>query len=56
MFDTGKNYTVTARWGIAKTRPGLCGEVDLVISVEELLWKELTLGLSSPVTALAAGC
>jgi alkyl sulfatase BDS1-like metallo-beta-lactamase superfamily hydrolase len=55
MIDTGTHYTVTVRRGIAETRPGLHGEADLVISVEEPLWKELALGLSSPVTALATG-
>lgn len=55
MTDTGETYTVAVRRGIAEIRPGFSAEPDLVLIVEETHWKELALGVSSPLAALATG-
>lgn len=53
--DTGENYMVAVRRGVAEVRPGTPSEPDLVILTEEDTWKELALGVSSPLAALATG-
>ncbi len=55
MTDTGETYTVAIRRGIAEIRPGFPDEPDLVLIVEEAHWKELALGVDSPLAALATG-
>jgi alkyl sulfatase BDS1-like metallo-beta-lactamase superfamily hydrolase len=55
ITDTGEVYSITVRRGIAEMRYHPVEEPDLVINVAEQVWKEVALGVSNPVTALATG-
>ncbi len=56
MAGSGETYMVAVRRGIAEIRRGgPAAPADLVISVEDTIWKELALGLRNPLVELAAG-
>lgn len=55
ITDTGETYAVMVRRGVAEIRCEAVDEADLVIRVEEKVWKELALGVRNPFLALAAG-
>ena len=55
ITDTGEAYTVMVRRGVAEIRLEAVDEADLVMRVEEKVWKELALGVRNPLQALATG-
>lgn len=55
ITDTGEIYTIIVRRGVAEL---VCSEIenaDVIVHIEENLWKELASGVTSPVLALASG-
>ncbi len=55
ITDTGEVYTVIVRRGVAEILRSEYEKADVVVHVEENLWKELATGVTSPVLALAGG-
>jgi len=55
ITDAGQAFTVMVRRGVAEIRPEGVDEADLVIRVEEKVWKEVALGVRNSLLALAKG-
>lgn len=55
ITDAGQAFTVMVRRGVAEIRPEGVDEADLVIRVEEKVWKEVALGVRNFLLALAKG-
>lgn len=55
ITDTGEDYTVMVRRGVAEIRFEPVEDADLVINMEKKVWQEIALGVSNPLLALATG-
>ncbi|MEW5785885.1 MAG: alkyl sulfatase dimerization domain-containing protein [Bacillota bacterium] len=55
ITDTGEVYSIIVRRGVAELRCHPVVDADLVINVAAQVWKEVALGVSNPLTALATG-
>lgn len=53
--DVGESYGIHVRRGVAEFIDRLPDDPDLTITVDSTVWRELVLGLRSPLKAFAAG-
>jgi alkyl sulfatase BDS1-like metallo-beta-lactamase superfamily hydrolase len=53
--DVDEGYGIHVRRGVAEFQDSLPDHPDLTITVDSVVWRELVLGLRSPVRALASG-
>ncbi len=55
ISDTGEVYTIKVRRGVAELSREAYEDADVIVHVEENVWKELATGSTGPVAALLGG-
>jgi len=53
--DVNEGYGIHVRRGVAEFKDGFPNDPDLTITADSTVWRELVLGIRSPVKALASG-
>jgi alkyl sulfatase BDS1-like metallo-beta-lactamase superfamily hydrolase len=53
--DTGEEWTIQVRRGVAEVQPFAFGKPDIIIRTKSTVWKELAAGLRKPAAAYLAG-
>ncbi len=51
--DTGERYTLHVRRGVAEVQPYLMEDLDLSVTVDSRVWKEMLVGLRRPAVTVA---
>ena len=51
--DSGENYTVHVRRGVAEIQPRLMKNLDITVTVPSTIWKEMLAKLRNPITTIA---
>jgi putative sterol carrier protein len=53
--DTGEEFTLHVRRGVAEVRPRFPREPEISVRVDTRVWKEILVGVRSPAVAFASG-
>lgn len=51
--DTGKDFTIHVRRGVAEVQPRLLEDSDIIVKVDSKIWKEMLSSLRNPLTTMA---
>ena len=55
FFDVGEHYLLNVRRGVAALQRGDAENLDIRVSVDSVVWKEIVAGFRNPAIAFASG-